>query len=277
MNHARRAAPWAACSVAVASLACARSLGGFADGLDLGGGDASTAGAIDAGLLRPPDDAREAELPSLAEPSDAADDADALVEEAATARVEASLGDAADAGVSAAVPRPGDLLITEIMFEPSDSEPRAEWFEVYNAAAVPERLDGLTIRDGYPHEHLVAAVAPVVVLPQGYAVLVRDRAIAASSSVPPASIAYDYGGGLPADEGVVLGDGVGGDLSLWSGATLLVDVPYGPWSISGYGQSIELAVLRYEGGDQSWAWCPAPNPWGAATDYGTPGAANDCP
>jgi hypothetical protein len=282
MNHAHRAVPWAACSVAVASLACARSLDGFTDGP----APASSAVAFDASGPRSPDDARVAEA-SLGAPDDGTIEARAVVADAmADGAGGADVGSLADAAtptadvdppVNAATPRPGDLLITEIMFEPSGPEPLAEWFEVYNAAPVPERLDGMTIRDGYPHEQVVAAAAPVVVPPQAYAVLVRDRTTATVTSVPPASMAYDYGGGLPADQGVVLGNGAGGDLSLWSGATLVADVPYGPWSISGVGQSIELAVLRYEGSDQAWAWCAAPNPWAAATDYGTPGAANDCP
>jgi hypothetical protein len=275
----------------VASFACARSLGGFTDAPSPEG-DTGIAAALDGGGPRDPDDARdgdasvdvavevgaiEAAAADAADGAQATDGADTADRAGAADGVAASVADGDDSQVNAAAPRPGDILITEVMFEPSGPEPLAEWFEVYNAAPVPERLDGLTIRDGYPHDQVVAGTPPVILFPQSYAVFVRDHAMAMSTFVPAASIAFDYGGGLPADEGVVLGDGPGGELSLWSGGTLVADLPYGPWSISGYGQSIELAVLRYEGSDQEWAWCPAPNPWGAGTDYGTPGAANDCP
>jgi hypothetical protein len=226
-------------------------------GHDARPGDAVTEGA-EAG------DASDAALPPSASPLDA--DEGSVVDSSEL-----------ESAATPATPRPGDVLITEVMFDPSGNQPLAEWFEVYNAAPTPERLDGLTIRDGYPHEQLVAAALPVVVPPQGYAVLVRDRAVAESGQVPSASILYDYGGGLPADQGIILANGAAGDLSLWDGATLLADVPYGPWSLDYYGASIELAALRYEASNQEWAWCAAPNAWGAATDFGTPGAPNDCP
>jgi hypothetical protein len=177
----------------------------------------------------------------------------------------------------AAQPVPGDLLITEVMFYPSGPEPQCEWFEVYNLADGPRLLSGLTIQDGYPRTHVIAATPAVVVPPSAYVVLVRNQVAAVDELVPPSSIVYEYGAGQPAGQGVELENGTTGDLSLWSGGTLLADIPYGPWGMASLGQSIELAGLVTTGNDQPGAWCLAQYSWASGSDNGTPGAPNDCP
>jgi hypothetical protein len=199
-------------------------------------------------------------------------------------------GDAADDGTSEGgggsndpgdapaplTPSAGDLLITEVMFYPWGPEPQSEWFEVYNRTGSPLLLSGLTIRDGYPRAHLIASNPAVVAPPAGYVVLVRDRLAATSNLLPPAAVIYEYGAGLPADQGIQLQNDASGDVSLWSGTTLLVDVPYGPWGMASVGQSIELASLQ-SAPNAAQAWCLGQYPWAAGADYGTPGAASDCP
>jgi hypothetical protein len=172
---------------------------------------------------------------------------------------------------------PGDLLITEIMFAPWGPEPQSEWFEIYNTSGDPKLLSGLTIQDGYPRTHAIAADPPVVVPSQAYVVLVRDRAVAVANVVPDAAIVYEYGAGLPPGQGIELENDASGALSLWNGSTLLADVPYGPWGLTSYGQSIELDALEFVGSDDVASWCLAENPWAAGSDDGTPGADNDCP
>ncbi len=187
-----------------------------------------------------------------------------------------------DSGASEPIPlasnaSPGDLLITEIMFAPWGPEPQSEWFEIYNTTVLPTLLSGLTIEDGYPRTHLIAASPPVIVPAQSYVVLVRDRAVALANLVPEASIAYEYGTGLPPGEGIQLENGTSGGLSLWNGATELVNVPYGSWDMASYGQSIELQALQYLDSDSPASWCIAQSPWADGSDDGTPGADNDCP
>ncbi len=187
-----------------------------------------------------------------------------------------------DSGASQPIPlassaSPGDLLITEIMFAPWGPEPQSEWFEIYNTTTLPTLLSGLTIEDGYPRTHLIAASPPVIVPAQSYVVLVRDRAVALANVVPEASIVYEYGTGLPPGEGIQLENGTSGGLSLWNGATELVNVPYGSWDMASYGQSIELQALEYLDSDSPASWCIAQYPWADGSDDGTPGADNDCP
>jgi hypothetical protein len=179
--------------------------------------------------------------------------------------------------VIASTASPGDLLITEIMFAPWGPEPQSEWFEIYNTSVDPKLLSGLTLQDGYPRTHVIAADPPVVIPSQTYVVLVRDRAVAVANVVPDAAIAYEYGAGLAPGEGIQLENDASGALSLWNGSTLLANVPYGPWGLTSYGQSIELDALDLDGSDDAASWCLAENAWAAGSDDGTPGSDNDCP
>jgi len=190
----------------------------------------------------------------------------------------ASDGGAADADDSGfvATPSVGDLVITEIMFDPSGPVPQAQWFEIYNLAPVPELLSGLTIVDGWGDAQVIASGVPVIVPPSTYVVLARDLATATSSGIPGGAIVYEYGAGLPFDQGITLAPDDTGDLSLWSGGVELVDVPYGPWGMAFYGQSIELGILQYLDADQPDNWCVAQLPWAPGSDDGTPGLASDC-
>jgi len=83
-------------------------------------------------------------------------------------------------------PRPGDLFINEIMYEPrfdaNDGLPdQPEYFEIINLAAVPIELNGMFVT-GRPDEHNDAdtvriSFSPTVLPPSGYAVVfnVSDR------------------------------------------------------------------------------------------------------
>src|SRR5262249_53004365 len=45
-------------------------------------------------------------------------------------------------------PGQGDVLISEVMFNPSTAEPQTEWFEVYNTTSMQLLLSGVMIKDG---------------------------------------------------------------------------------------------------------------------------------
>lgn len=170
----------------------------------------------------------------------------------------------------------GDLLITEVMFAPFGARPESEWFEVYNTGTSPVLLSGLTIIDGSMNAHTIAADAPVVAPVGTYVVLVRDRAVAIANGLPSAAIAYEYGAGLSGDQGVQLDDGPAGAVSLWSQGLELAGAPYGSWGLVALGQSLELATLQLVGSDVAESWCYAEYPWAPGSDFGTPGAPNDC-
>jgi Lamin Tail Domain len=187
---------------------------------------------------------------------------------------DASSGTAGD-GTAGAGPSVGDLAITEVMLSPSGPEPQSEWFEVYNLTGGPLVLSGITIEDGYGDTHVIASSPSVVLAPYAYALLVRDRAGATQSLVPASAIAYAYGTGVASDEGIELDAADLGELSLWNGDTLLVDVPYGMWTASSLGQSIELGTPQSTA-DDPHQWCFAESPWANGSDDGTPGARTDC-
>jgi hypothetical protein len=209
--------------------------------------------------------------------ADAAGATSAAHADGANAADEGDGGAGGDDGGGAVRPSVGDLIITEIMFDPSGPVPEAQWFEVYNLTGTPELLSGLTIQDGWGDTQVIASTAPVIAPPFTYVVLVRDAATAASNAVPNTSMAYEYGTGLQSDQGIELAWDMAGDLSLWNGGVELVDVPYGPWGASFLGQSIELAAPHYAGADQAANWCVAQVPWASGSDDGTPGLPNDCP
>jgi hypothetical protein len=198
-------------------------------------------------------------VPSPDDSADASDDADA--------------DDGSSAGVTPSI---GDLVITEIMFDPTGPVPEAQWFEVYNLTGEPEFLNGLTIEDSWGDAQTISSTPPVIAPPFTYVVLVRDMATALSNGIPGGSIVYEYGAGQSSYQGIELASDWTGDLSLWNGGQEIVDVPYGDWGMAYTGDSIELASLQFVGADQPGNWCVAQVAWAAGTDFGTPGLASDC-
>jgi hypothetical protein len=226
------------------------------------------------------DGAGPAETPT---PVDAATPVDASTPANASMLVDAStpaapLTEEAAAPPSAPpAPFRGDVLITEVMFDPLGPKPEAEWFEVYNATDRPVSLSGLTIQDGYLDTHVIAADPPVMLAPNAYGVLVRDGITAFLVGIPTPSVIYEYGTGLPDDQGIEFENGPRGGVSLWNDGVELASVPYGPWDAGSIGQTIELDGLVFDGSDRADRWCLGQNPWTEYSDWGTPGAASDCP
>jgi hypothetical protein len=172
-------------------------------------------------------------------------------------------------------PQPGDLIITEIMAQPSGPEPESEWFEIYNQASSSVLLSGLTIEDGFLDTQVISSTPILVAQPGQYLVLVRSLAGAQAAYVPSGAIVYAYGTGIPDDAGIELDAGPFGELALLNGQTVLTDVPYGEWGVSSPGQSLELGNSATTQSDPS-GWCIAQTQWAPGSDDGTPGAPSDC-
>ena len=187
------------------------------------------------------------------------------------ASMDAASGDAGPA----AKPVQGEVLITEVMFNPTGTEPDAEWFELHNTTASPKILSGLTLTDGAARTHTIAA--GVTIAPNAYAVFVRLRTAAATAKVPTAAILYEYGTGLTATTGIILANGTTGAIKLSDGATTIATVPYGSFAIGAVAKTLELKVLTYAGAQVAASWCAAATPWATGSDNGTPGAVGDCP
>ena len=208
------------------------------------------------------------------------DDGGAEVDAAAGDAAQTGTGDGAppaDANPGSSVPPPvaGELVITEVMYDPSGTEPGEEWFELHNEASAARLLSGLVLLDGGGRTHTIGG--QIVIDAGAYVVLARDKSGAVAAKVPASAIAYEYGAGLASTDGILLANGASGTIAVHAGSVVIASVAYGGWfteSGSG-GQSIELRGSSESG--HASGWCLAPSAWASGADHGTPGAANDCP
>jgi trimeric autotransporter adhesin len=156
----------------------------------------------------------------------------------------------------------GMLIITEIMYNPSGSEPDAEWFEIYNKTANTIDLKGWTIQSGTATNVVSTSV---IVAAGGYAVLGANASGCGTEN-------YIYG------TSVVLSNS-SDDISIKFGATTVDFVAYGTtgaWPADMNGFSILLSSETTQtstSNDTGSNWCRSVSVCGS--DRGTPGSAND--
>jgi hypothetical protein len=185
--------------------------------------------------------------------------------------------DSGPAPTTGTKPAAGEVLISEIMYNPSGSEPDGEWIEVYNASTGARTLTGLTLRDGAGRVH---SIGGNVVLAAGqYGVLVRSRTAATAAKIPAAAIVYEYGAGQTPTTGILLANGTTGSVALLNGSTTITSAMYGSM-FSGQtttGRSVQLKVLTQSAQQTASSWCVSATAWAAGAEMGTPGAASDCP
>lgn len=191
----------------------------------------------------------------------------------------AAVPDAAPVDAAPVVPKPapGEVLITEIMYNTlKGAEPDAEWIELHNLASSARTLSGLTLKDGGARTHVIGA--GVTIAPGAYVVLARDKSIATGTALVPASaVVYEYGKGMPSNAGVQLANAASGSITLLNGAATIAHVPYGSWFSQSGGSSIQLDVLTPAQASAKASWCLSFSQWTTGSDKGTPGAASDCP
>ena len=161
----------------------------------------------------------------------------------------------------------GDLVVTEVMIDPTSTDTGLEWFEVYNTTAAPIDLAGLTLtyRQGAttPRTHVVRS--SVVVAP-GQAVAVGD----VRSGPNPAWIKYAYGADLGAFNNSAGSVGVRCDAKVVGEYTWVRTARSGRSRMLGGPATPTGALAAVEGN-----WCDTPT----SSEYtpgsaGTPGAAN---
>lgn len=200
--------------------------------------------------------------------------ADASTKDASTTK-DAAADAAAPFDAGPLDPLEGDVVISEVMFNPSGTEPDAEWIEVANTTAMDKSLSGLVLEDGASPVNTHTIGANVIVPAGGYVVLVASKAAAATAQIPAAAIVYEYG-----TNSILLGNSKSGSIALLRGATEIARAHYGALGLGGAanGQSVQLSVLTYAGAGLAASWCKSANTWVVGgTDKGTPGAASDCP
>jgi hypothetical protein len=183
-------------------------------------------------------------------------------------------------------PKPGTLLITEILYDPSGNEPTDEWFEVLNIGTTTVTMNGILLRDGANRVHLLDGSPSMLLPPNQPLVLTRNRAAAVASGVPSARILGEYGTGDSDTGGVLLTNGVTGALALLDGATELVRVSYGSFGFVQTppgGASIQLKTPSLAQANVAAGWCLSSAAWSgqpvtkSPKDKGSPGAPSTCP
>ena len=169
---------------------------------------------------------------------------------------------------TARAPAFGDVVLSEILFDPSGAEPDGEWIEVANVSAEPLELRGVTLRDGAGRTHTIGTSA--IVAPGAFAVLVRSATACMAAGVPSSAVIYDYGRGVSAQSGVILANGSTGAILLERGGVTLARAAYGTFGLSSSpGHSFQVRALVVESNPTGASYCSSATP--------TPGAAPNCP
>ena len=160
-------------------------------------------------------------------------------------------------------PRAGELVITELQYNPSGVEPGAEWLELLSTSTARLDLTGLLVSSGVASS---ALTAPPIVEPGARLVLCRDPAVGPAGCAGYGSLSLTN---------------TTDDLTLTTAGGVVVDtVVYAtvaPWPASVNGTSIELSESHLDAASNNDGarWCAATAVSGA--DRATPGAAGSCP
>ncbi|MBK6686563.1 MAG: right-handed parallel beta-helix repeat-containing protein [Deltaproteobacteria bacterium] len=165
-----------------------------------------------------------------------------------------------DFGVSA-----GDLVISEIMADPSGSETVREWFEIYNTTNRSLNVSGFTFADNGSDDFTISG--NLMIGAGDYVVLGRSSDTAVNGGV---TVDYVYTGfnlANSTDEIVILAGALEVDRLEYDDGVTFPDAP-------GKSLSLDPGSLEYQANDQGSAWCEATSTLPSG-DFGTPGAVND--
>jgi hypothetical protein len=163
----------------------------------------------------------------------------------------------------------GDLLITEIMYDPAIlSDTEGEWFELYNNSSREINLQNLILDRDSSYRHTITD--PIVLQPGEYHVVAR------TATATGAANAYVYGSDISLTNS-------GAVLSIFNEGTetapgpLIFSMDYGATGFpDATGASICLnpAMLNATSAVLGSSWCLSTTPY-ITGDLGTPGMVND--
>jgi hypothetical protein len=145
--------------------------------------------ATDLGMTTPGVDAAYEPRPAQPLPASAVESSDGGAGGAKGAAPDSGAGSSSSSGVTpagATLPTQGEVLVTEVLYDPSSPEPASEWIEVHNAASSARSLSGLTLVDGAGRTKVIGP--GVELAPGAYAVLVRSSSGAVAAKVPSSAI-----------------------------------------------------------------------------------------
>jgi hypothetical protein len=185
---------------------------------------------------------------------------DARVDGGATP-VDARQVDAAADALSARPPRPGEIVIDELLVDPAGNDLGHEWIEIANVAPEPLDLSALHVADD-----ATEAAAPAGVLAPGGLRVLGQSADRAHNGDAPVDVVY--GTKISLNNG---GDRISICVGPCAGGVALDAVAWTePWGDAYAGH----AVVIERGG----ATCPAAEAYGAGGNFGSPGLTNPpCP
>lgn len=195
------------------------------------------------------------------EPPETCDDSNTTAGDgcSATCQIESANGE----------PAAGDLVITELMIDPSISEPAAEWFEIKNISSKVFDLNGLTVIGGSATEKFTVGKS-VPCTPGAIVVFAASADSKANGGITPA---YVYSG-----SSFPLSNSAADAVELqWKGVT--IDKVAFTWGSGGWtklaGSSTQLTLSKTNStlNDTSASWCLSGTAW-AGVDKGTPGKDN---
>ncbi|MBN8229679.1 lamin tail domain-containing protein [Corallococcus macrosporus] len=157
-------------------------------------------------------------------------------------------------------PRPGELIITEVMANPRGDDTVGEWLEV--RATAPVDLNGLTVGTDTQGTRLESE--------RCLSLAAGESALLARRKEP------EVNGGLPEPLATFSVDlrNAGGGVAVRAGGVLIDSALYGP---AQDGVAIQVSApltADAKGNDVAASWCAATEPYGDKGNLGTPGRGN---
>lgn len=175
------------------------------------------------------------------------------------------------------LPAANELVISELMINPTAPADTGEWFEVHNPTDKSFDLRGVQIVSNAV-THVIDSTQPILAEPGSYLVFAHSSSVAENGGLPKVDYVY------PAP--LALSDSIGDGLAIrvidgGGGVLYTIDeVSYGAAELPGLvGTSRSLSPDQLDSveNDDASAWCPATSTFGTSVpkDHGTPGKAND--
>lgn len=158
---------------------------------------------------------------------------------------------------------PAQIIITEMMINPTTPNDVGEWFELYNAGGTQANLNGWIIQDLGTNSHTISS--DLFIAPGQYVVLGRTADTGTNGNV---NLDYEYSSFQLANSD--------DEIQLMNGATVVDVVQYDEaagWTIPN-GSSLSLNPVTADN-NVATNWCQETAPW-ASGDNGTPGSAAGC-
>jgi len=168
---------------------------------------------------------------------------------------------------------PGDLILSELMVDPSVvDDTQGEWFELYNTASYPVEIQGYTLRDDDYDSWVISE--SMVVPPHDYFLVCANTDPATNGGVRGCD-AWFLRAELP-PPGMALGN---------NGDEVILERPDGTeidrlvysaeWVQTAVAVGVDPAHLDAVGNDDFANWCPQTTVMTTGGEPGTPGVEND--